>query len=36
MPIRWLQIKRDLMVRGFLFQQQQVESLFDAPIVRDT
>jgi hypothetical protein len=34
MPNRWLQIKGDPMVRGFLFQQQRVESLFDAPIDR--
>jgi hypothetical protein len=34
MPNRWLQIKGDPSVRGFLFQQQRVESLFDAPIDR--
>jgi hypothetical protein len=34
MPNRWLQIKGDPAVRGFLFQQQRVESLFDAPIDR--
>ena len=32
MPERWLQIKGDPMVRGFLFQQQRVKSLFDAQI----
>lgn len=34
MPERWLQIKGDPMVRGFLFQQQRVESLFDTSIDR--
>ncbi len=34
MPSRWLQIKGDPAVRGFLFQQHRVESLFDAPIDR--
>jgi|GEM_PF-6785155 len=34
MPNRWLQIKGDPSVRGFLFQQQRVESLCDAPIDR--
>ena len=34
MPERWLQIKGDPMVRGFLFQQQRVESLFDISIDR--
>ena len=34
MPERWLQIKGDPMVRGFLFQQQRVESLFDTSINR--
>ncbi len=28
MPERWLQIKGDPSVRGFLFQQQRIESLF--------
>ena len=32
MPNKWLQIKGDPMVRGFLFQQQRVEGLFDTPI----
>jgi len=32
MPNRWLQIKGDPAVRGFLFQQQRVESFFDTPI----
>jgi hypothetical protein len=34
MPNRWLQIKGDPSVRGFLFQQQREESLFDGPIDR--
>jgi len=34
MPNRWLQIKGDPSVRGFLFQQQRVESLFDTSIDR--
>jgi hypothetical protein len=34
MPERWLQIKGDPAVRGFLFAQQRVESLFDASIDR--
>jgi len=34
MPMRWLQIKGDPVVRGFLFQQQRVESLFDTSIDR--
>ena len=34
MPDRWLQIKGDPMVRAFLFQQQRVDSLFDAHIDR--
>jgi hypothetical protein len=34
MPNRWLQIKGDPSVRGFLFQQQRVESLFDTAIDR--
>ncbi len=34
MPERWLQIKGDPSVRGFLFQQQRVESLFDTSINR--
>jgi len=34
MPERWLQIKGDPAVRGFLFQQQRVESLFDTSIDR--
>jgi hypothetical protein len=34
MPDKWLQIKGDPMVRGFLFQQQRVESLFDTAIDR--
>jgi len=34
MPNRWLQIKGDPSIRGFLFQQQRVESLFDGPIDR--
>jgi len=34
MPNRWLQIKGDPSVRGFLFQQERVESLFDLPIDR--
>ncbi len=34
MPKKWLQIKGDPMVRGFLFQQQRVESLFDPSIDR--
>jgi len=34
MPQRWLQIKGDPVVRGFLFQQQRVESLFDTSIDR--
>ena len=32
MPKRWLQIKGDPSVRDFLFQQERVESLFDAEI----
>ena len=32
MPARWLQIKGDPSVRSFLFQQQRVESLFDASL----
>jgi len=31
-PWKWLQIKGDPSVRAFLFQQQRVESLFDAHI----
>jgi hypothetical protein len=34
MPERWLQIKGDPAVRGQLFQQQRVESLFDTNIDR--
>jgi hypothetical protein len=34
MPERWLQIKGDPSVRAFLFEQQRVESLFDASIDR--
>ena len=34
MPHRWLQIKGDPAVRGQLFQQQRVESLFDTSIDR--
>ena len=34
MPERWLQIKGDPSVRGFLFQQQRIESLFDTSIER--
>lgn len=34
MPERWLQIKGDPSVRGFLFQQQRGESLFDTSIDR--
>jgi hypothetical protein len=34
MPERWLQIKGDPAVRGQLFQQQRVESLFDTRIDR--
>jgi len=34
MPHRWLQIKGDPAVRGQLFQQQRVESLFDTNIDR--
>jgi hypothetical protein len=34
MPERWLQIKGVPSVRGFLFQQQRVESLFDTAIDR--
>ena len=34
MPDKWLQIKGDPSVRGFLFQQQRVESLFDPHIDR--
>ena len=34
MPERWLQIKGDPAVRGQLFQQQRVESLFDTAIDR--
>jgi len=34
MPQRWLQIKGDPAVRGFLFAQQRVDSLFDASIDR--
>jgi hypothetical protein len=34
MPERWLQIKGDPAVRGFLFEQQRVESLFDKSIGR--
>jgi len=32
MPEKWLQIKGDPSVRSFLFQQQRVESLFDASL----
>lgn len=34
MPERWVQIKGDPAVRGFLFQQRRVESLFDTAIDR--
>lgn len=34
MPERWLQIKGDPSVRAFLFEQERVESLFDASIDR--
>ena len=34
MPERWLQIKGDPSIRAQLFQQQRVESLFDAEIDR--
>jgi hypothetical protein len=34
MPERWLQIKGDPAVRGQLFQQQRIESLFDTEIDR--
>jgi len=34
MPEKWLQIKGDPAIRGFLFQQQRVESLFDKSIGR--
>jgi len=34
MPERWLQIKGDPSVRDFLFQQERVDSLFDASIDR--
>ena len=34
MPEHWLQIKGDPSVRAFLFQQQRVESLFDAHLDR--
>lgn len=34
MPERWLQIKGDPSVRAFLFEQERVESLFDASLDR--